>query len=206
MSAPQTALILGATGQTGRVLLRDLLASKHFTKVAEYGRRVTPLDDITVGKEKLEQKVIDFEKLDEAGLNSEKWDVVYITLGTTRKIAGSAANFEKIDRDYVVNAARHAKQEGSENSQRLVYLSVYILSLCFTANANSYFLSKGQTEEALAKLGYSDTIIFRPGMLKGADRGEFRLAEEIFGRITGALSHFTSALEIQIPTLSRAIY
>ena len=30
-------------------------------------------------REKLEQKVIDFERLDEAGLQDGKWDVVFIT-------------------------------------------------------------------------------------------------------------------------------
>lgn len=47
--------------------------------MGEYGRRVTPADQITTGKEKLEQKIIDFGKLDEAGLNAGKWDVVIIT-------------------------------------------------------------------------------------------------------------------------------
>ena len=40
--------------------------------------RVTPLDKIDVGKDKLEQKTIDFEKLEESGLKEGKWDVVYI--------------------------------------------------------------------------------------------------------------------------------
>ena len=102
---------------TGKNVLKELLSSTHFTKVGEYGRRVTPLDSITTGKEKLEQKVIDFEKVDEAGLKDRKWDVVFITwvtssftgvdtqtallgrLGTTMANAGSAAAFEKIDRE-----------------------------------------------------------------------------------------------------------
>jgi len=75
----KSAVILGATGQTGRYVLRNLLASSEFTRVAEYGRRVTPADQITIGKEKLEQKVIDFEKIEESGLKDGKWDVVYIT-------------------------------------------------------------------------------------------------------------------------------
>lgn len=40
---------------------------------------MTPLEHITVGKEKLEQKTIDFEKVDQAGLATGKWDVVFIT-------------------------------------------------------------------------------------------------------------------------------
>lgn len=45
-----------------------------------------------------------------------------IALGTTRKAAGSAEAFEKIDREYVIKAAEAARIEGKK--QRLVYLSV----------------------------------------------------------------------------------
>ncbi|TRM58749.1 hypothetical protein BD626DRAFT_573260 [Schizophyllum amplum] len=181
----KTALIIGATGQTGGYLLKELLASPHFSKVGEYGRRVTAADALAEGKGKLEQKTIDFENLSASGLKEGKWDVVYITLGTTRKNAGSAEKFEKIDREYVVNAAREARVEGL--SQRIVYLS------SSGASATSPFLypkSKGLTEIALAKLGYEDTIIFRPGMLVGTKRPEFRLAE---------------SLEIKVETLGKAI-
>src|SRR6266567_717500 len=75
----QSALIIGATGQAGRHLLQNLLISPHFTRVGEYGRRLTPSEQIINGKDKLEQKVIDFEKLQESGLKQGKWDVVFIT-------------------------------------------------------------------------------------------------------------------------------
>lgn len=78
-SLGQSALLIGATGQTGRVLLNNLLSSSRFTRVGEYGRRITPIDTIPAGKDKLEQKVIDFEKLGESGLKDSKWDVVFIT-------------------------------------------------------------------------------------------------------------------------------
>jgi oxidoreductase len=97
----QTALILGATGQVGGYLLRELLSNPNFTRVGEFGRRNTPLDALTAGKDKLVQKVIDFEKPEAAGLGEDKWDVVFITLGTTAKAAGSSEAFERIDRESV---------------------------------------------------------------------------------------------------------
>jgi oxidoreductase len=119
----KSAAIIGATGQVGRHVLQHLLSSSEFTRVGEYGRRVTSADQITTGKEKLEQKVIDFEKIEESGLKAGKWDVVYITyarislktivgslkegvlffirLGTTRAAVKSDAEFEKIDREWV---------------------------------------------------------------------------------------------------------
>lgn len=75
------------------------------------------------GREKLEQKVIDFERLDQAGLEEGQWDVVFIAyvcslfrvdegcaqrsfrvcgrLGTSLKAAGSQENFTKIDKECV---------------------------------------------------------------------------------------------------------
>ncbi|KAH8989475.1 hypothetical protein EDB92DRAFT_1935514 [Lactarius akahatsu] len=111
--APKSALILGATGQTGRHLLRELIASP---------TRVTPAEELPAqASGKLEQKVIDFERLDEAGLKDGNWDAVFITLGTTIKLAGSQENFTKIDKEYVVNAAKAAK---ADKDQRLVYISL----------------------------------------------------------------------------------
>ncbi|KAF9466204.1 hypothetical protein BDZ94DRAFT_252586 [Collybia nuda] len=197
--ASQTALLLGATGQVGQNVLKELLANPHFTKVGEYGRRVTNTDNLTTGKDKLVQKTIDFEKLGESGLKEGKWDVVFIAMGTTKKAAGSAEAFVKIDREYVVNAAREAK---TDSPQRLVYVS------SIGANPSASFLypqSKGLTEVGLAGLGYSDTIVFRPGYLAGTSRGDSRVAESILGAVTGLMSHFSSNVEIQISTLGKSI-
>jgi len=200
--AGQSALLIGATGATGKHVLKELLSSPHYTRVLECGRRVTPIDQITTGKEKLEQKIIDFEKLEDAGLSASKCDVVLITLGTTKANAGSDAAFEKIDREYVINAARAAKTDDPSHSQRLVYLSVG------AANVSSRFLymrSKGLTEVGLASLGYSDTIVFRPGVLKGAERSEGRLAEKMAGYVTSVLSHVSVNLEIEVSTLAKSL-
>ena len=81
-----SALLFGATGQVGQNVLKELLASSYFTRVGEYGRRLTNLDTITVGKEKLEQKTVDFEKIDRAGLKDGKWDVIFITFVALARI------------------------------------------------------------------------------------------------------------------------
>ncbi|KAJ8092896.1 hypothetical protein PM082_023530 [Marasmius tenuissimus] len=199
----KTALIVGATGQTGGHLLKELLASPHFNRVYEYGRRLTNVESLTEGKEKLEQKKIDFDKLEEDGsLKGGNWDVVFITLGTSRANAGSAEAFEKIDREYVLRAAKEAKSSDSSRPQRLVYCS------SGGANMNSHFLyprSKGLTEHGLALLGYSDTIIFRPGLLVGTERPQHRMVESAFGVVTGFLSYFSSSFEIKVATLGKAM-
>jgi oxidoreductase len=64
-------------------VLKELLSSSHFTRVGEYGRRVTEAKDLTAGKEKLEQKVVDFENLQPGAWKDGKWDVVFITYVTS---------------------------------------------------------------------------------------------------------------------------
>lgn len=73
-----SALVFGSTGATGKHVLREVLSSDTFTRVGEYGRRVTSTDNLP-NKEKLEQKVINFEKLDATTIKNGRWDVVFIT-------------------------------------------------------------------------------------------------------------------------------
>jgi oxidoreductase len=42
-----------------------------------------------------------------------------------------------------------------------------------------YTRSKGLTEQALAELGYKDTVIFRPAALSGTQRSDSRPAEKV---------------------------
>lgn len=80
--AGKSALIIGATGAVGGPLLTQLLESKDFTRVGEFGRRVTKPEGLT-NSDKLEQKEINFDDLENAGLKSGKWDLVFITYART---------------------------------------------------------------------------------------------------------------------------
>jgi len=202
-ATPASALIIGATGATGRHVLTELLASNHFTRVVEVGRRVTPPETLAnvAGKDKLVQKVVDFEntQVAEWKLKDENADVVFVTLGTTRAAAGSQERWDKIDREIPLSVANDARIPGKD--QRIVYLS------SGGANAGSmfsYIRSKGLTEQGLMKAGYTDAIMFRPGLLK-AQRDESRLVETLYGKLTGLLSTFNANLEIPVTTLAKSI-
>ncbi|KAI0047391.1 hypothetical protein FA95DRAFT_1606088 [Auriscalpium vulgare] len=196
----KSALIIGATGQTGRYLLRELLDSSVFTRVGEAGRRLTPLDELPANATaKLEQKTVDFENIEAAALHEGKWDVIFITLGTSRKNAGSAANFEKIDREYVLNAAKAVKTDGE---QRIVYCSTN------ASNIKSSFLyshSKALTEQGIADLGYSDTIVFQPGFLRNTKRPDFRPLEVVLGPVSTLFSYLSSNVEIGVDKLAKSM-
>ena len=74
-----SALVLGATGATGKHLLREILSSERFSRVVEYGRSVTPLSKLPDSvKSKLEQRTVDFENLDVPMFKQGNWDVVFI--------------------------------------------------------------------------------------------------------------------------------
>ncbi|KAK1217766.1 hypothetical protein PQX77_019574 [Marasmius sp. AFHP31] len=75
------------------------------------------------------------------------------------------------------------------------------------ANTNPPFLyprSKGLTEHGLTSLGYSDTIIFRPGLQVGTERSQYRTLDSVYGKLTGFLSYFSSSFEIKVATLGKA--
>ncbi|KAG8221102.1 hypothetical protein J3R82DRAFT_2623 [Butyriboletus roseoflavus] len=197
----KSALLLGGTGAVGKKLLAELLASDEWARVGEYGRHVSATPQAQGPPAKLEQKVIDFEDLGKAELKAGRWDVVFVTLGTSRATAGSAAQFEKIDREcvvgeflrvrvltvrvtydnrYVVRACEAAKTDDPTHEQRVVYLSSPSHPVP-PLDTNTAHRSKGLTELGLARLGYADTIVFRPALLRGAERPERRIAESIFG-------------------------
>jgi len=69
-----------------------------------------------------------------------------------------------------------------------------------------YPKSKGLTEEGLTHLNYSDTIIFRPGFLAGAERpGKTRILEAGFGKIMGLVGKVTDSVEIQTSDLGKSM-
>ncbi|KAH9951138.1 hypothetical protein B0H21DRAFT_354455 [Amylocystis lapponica] len=194
----KSALILGGTGATGKLLLQSILASDAFTRLGEFGRRVHSPAELQsyAGREKLEQKVIDFENINNEGLKEGRWDVIFITLGTSRRTAGSAQLFEKIDREYVLNAARAAKTDDTDHQQRIVYLSGTV------ADPSSHMLysrSKGLTEHGLASLGYSDVIAFRPGFISEANRAEPELMVTLYTCAVFRIGSRSSSLTLNSP-------
>ncbi|CAO1626155.1 unnamed protein product [Parajaminaea phylloscopi] len=205
LQASKKAIIVGATGAVGKEVLAELLRTDHFAQVHSFGRRAS-------GQEhpKLVEHIVDFEKLadgDEAEASKLRQvgaDATIITLGTTKAEAGSAARFERIDREYVVAAAKAARSE-AQTDQRLVYLC--------SAGANPrlpslllYPRSKGLTELALDALAFPSSYTFRPGFLYGAERSKPRRLEAAFGLFTHhILSKVSSGAEVHVPLLAKAI-
>jgi uncharacterized protein YbjT (DUF2867 family) len=147
------ALLIGATGATGKDLLELLLKDEEIKQVDIFVRR-----ELNVKHEKLNSHIIDFDKPEE-WKHLVKGDVLFSCLGTTLKLAGSKEAQWKIDYEYQYQFAKIAK-ENNVNS--------YVLVSAANASSKSlifYSKMKGQLEDDVKALKFLKTIIFNPPLL-----------------------------------------
>ena len=147
------ALVIGATGATGRELVKRLLIDDDFSHVTIFVRKAP-----NIKHKKLKIHVIDFKEL---GKNKDiiKGDILFSALGTTKKDAGGKDQQYEIDYTFQYEFAKIAAENG-----------VGQLSLVSSVGANaksSFFYPKikGALEEAVKKLDFQKIDIFQPPML-----------------------------------------
>jgi len=161
---PNKAVVAGASGLIGSSLLDILLDAEQYNEVLVLVRKELP-----VQHKKLVQLVIDFDKLDEHKAAITGY-ALFCCLGTTKKKTPDLNEYRKIDHHYPLQLAQLAKQNGVRQ---------YHLVSSLGANSNSsqfYLKTKGETEEAIKKIGIRSLNIYRPSFLTG-DRNESRFGE-----------------------------
>lgn len=157
-------LIAGASGLIGRELIKQLPAEHELTLLC---RRP--------GKEAHHWLPVDFDDLASVTL-PRPVDIAFCALGTTRKEAGSAEAFRRVDLDYVIAFAELARRHGC---QRLIVVS----SMGASASSPAlYPRTKGEMEQALQAQSWPRLAIVRPAMLLG-NRQPPRRSEQIFQAI-----------------------
>ena len=147
------ALVLGATGATGQVLVKELLSNYNFNKVSVFTRKT-----FTVEHKKLIKNKIDFSKLSNYK-DLVKGDIFFSALGTTLKEAGSKKQQYLVDYTYQYEFAKMASENGVTN---------YSLVSSTGANDKSFFFypkTKGALEESVKKLKFNKIQIFQPPTL-----------------------------------------
>ncbi len=173
----KTALLAGATGLVGGLLLKRLLASPDHAAVVAVTRR-----RLAFTHPKLTEIVTDFETIEEAVAAAHvEVDDAFCALGTTIAKAGSQPAFARVDLDHVAAFARAAKAAGAER---------FLLVSAIGASPSSrifYSRIKGKAEEAVRSIGFGATHIFRPGLILG-ERGERRPTEAAMMAATPVLN------------------
>ncbi|MGG7469619.1 NAD(P)H-binding protein [Chryseobacterium arthrosphaerae] len=178
------ALVIGATGATGKDLVNQLLNDKDFEEVDIFVRK--PVD---IQNDRLHVHVVNFEKPEE-WKGMVKGDVAFSCLGTTLKDAGSKEAQRKVDFDYQYEFAKAARENDVED---------YILVSAYGANPDSrifYSRMKGELEEAVKQLHFNKITIFKPGML---ERKNSERTGEVLGSRIIRFANKLGLLESQKP-------
>jgi uncharacterized protein YbjT (DUF2867 family) len=160
------AIIAGATGLIGNNLLQQLLGHPGYTKVIAVVRKKIPLQH-----PKLEQLVVDFDRLEEYK-DEIKGDVVFCTLGTTKNKTPDQEQYRKIDYQYPLDIAFIAQQNGVPQ--------YHLVSALGASEKSAFFYSrlKGEVERDLKTIPFNAIHIYRPSLLDG-ERKEYRSIEKL---------------------------
>lgn len=155
------ALIIGATGATGKDLVAQLLADDTYSEVHCFVRK-----PLALTHPKLHAHVVNFET-PEAWADLLQGDVAFSCLGTTLAVADSKEAQWRVDYDYQYHFAQQCKANG---------VTTFVLVSAAGAKAQSklfYNRMKGQLEDAIKALGFASLLIFQPSILvrSNSDRG-----------------------------------
>lgn len=193
--ASKTALVLGGTGETGKRVIEQLRINAAISKVVMINRREVEISDGD-GKDKIEQKIVDYDKLDDSKEAFDNVDIAFCCLGTTRAKAGKEG-FVKVDYDYVVNSAKILKEKSCSD---------FHLVSAWGAKANAWTLypsTKGKAEEAVKALDFSRVSIYRPGLLI-TERSETRTFEKAAQCMAGFMDRGSKA-SVKTEDLAKAM-
>lgn len=147
------ALVIGATGATGKELVNQLIEDSDFNEVHIFVRK-----EPEIKSEKLFVHIVDFKKPDD-WKDFLKGNVAFSCMGTTLKDAGSKEEQKRIDYDYQYQFAQNTKENKVPH---------FILVSAYGTNPQSRFFYpriKGKLEEAIKELHFEATTLFKPGFL-----------------------------------------
>ena len=188
------AIIIGATGATGKSLLPLLAAHSEIERIDCFGRR-----NPDFSHQKLYAHQIDFARI-ETWRNEVQGDVLFACLGTTLKAAGSKEAQWAVDYEANLEFAKAARENG---------VNTLVLVSASGANAASrlfYQRMKGALEQALIALNFPRLIIFRPPLLirPNSDRLGEKVAEQIF-RGLNRIGLLKNQCPLAVETLAQAM-
>ncbi|WP_350293275.1 NAD-dependent epimerase/dehydratase family protein [uncultured Croceitalea sp.] len=179
----KTAIILGATGLVGGILLELLVKDKLYKKIVLFSRRA-----VEIKHQKIEEHLCDLLELE---LQQEhfKADEVFCCIGSTNAKTPNNELYKRIDYGIPVAAAKLCVQN---NINTLMIVSA------LGADANSsifYNRIKGEMEDKVLEIKIPKMHIVQPSMI-GGNRKEKRPREYFFKKMMQGLSFlFQGALK-----------
>ncbi|WP_299100422.1 NAD(P)H-binding protein [uncultured Winogradskyella sp.] len=162
----KTAIILGASGLTGGLLLDQLINNDRYESIKLFSR-----SKIEGLPSKVKQFIGDLLEIEQFK-SDFTGNQVFCCIGTTKAKTPDKVLFKRIDHGIPVSAAKLAKANGIESF-------LVISALGADANSNVFYnKTKGEMERDILKLDLKRTFIFQPSLI-GGDRKESRTLEDI---------------------------
>lgn len=162
----KTAILLGATGLTGGILLQKLLKDPRYGKIILFSR-----SSVKIKNSKIEEHVVDLFQL-EKYKEEFKADQVFCCIGTTKSKTPNEETYRKIDYGIPVTVAKLCKENG---------ISTFTVISAMGANPDSaifYNKIKGEMQQDVLAQKIKNTYIFQPSLIAG-DRKEKRFFENL---------------------------
>lgn len=161
----KTAILLGATGLTGSLLLENLLADADYDKIKVFTRK-----SLNSSHSKIEEHVVDLLQL-ENQVDAFTGDVVFCCIGTTKAKTPDKETYKKIDYGIPVNAAKLAALNG-------IPVFMVMSSIGASPDAGTFYSrTKGEMERDVLDEKVPNIYIFQPSLIVG-DRKEKRFWED----------------------------
>ncbi len=162
----KTAIILGATGLTGNILLQKLIEDDRYDTIKLFSR--SKIEDLP---KKVTQFIGDLFKLEQYKVDFRA-DEVYCCIGTTAKKTPDRTLYKQIDYGIPITAAKLSKDNN---------IDTFLVVSAMGANKKSnvfYNKTKGEMEFDVLEQNIKNTFVLRPSLI-GGERNERRILEKM---------------------------
>ncbi|SDR99297.1 hypothetical protein SAMN05216503_1625 [Polaribacter sp. KT25b] len=163
----KTAIILGATGLTGNLLLQKLINDDNYTSIKLFSRK--KIEGLPLKVEQFIGNIIDLESFK----SDFTADEVFCCIGTTLKKTPNKEVYRSIDYGIPTKAAKLSKENNIETFMVISALGASSKSALF------YNKLKGEMEDSVLSFGIKNTYILQPSYIQG-DRTENRPLERLY--------------------------
>jgi len=165
----KTAIIIGASGLTGNLLLQLLINDQRYETIKLFGRK--KIEGLPSKVKQYTGNLFELENFKTEFTANE----VYCCIGTTAKKTPNKTVYKAIDYGIPVNAAKLAKENN---------INTFVVVSALGANADSsifYSKTKGEMERDVLQQNIKNTYILQPSII-GGNRKETRIGEK-FGLV-----------------------